>query len=193
MQFTADAWDGIAEGSITVTFRTWAKARVGEGRSYRIPPGVITVDRVSRVRAADISPGAALAAGSDLASLRDRLGVADDEAVWRIDFHFSGPDPRTALRNTVPGSDELTSIVATLDGIDGRSRSGLWTRCVLALIAANPGVRAPDLAPELGLETLEFKRRVRRLKELGLTESLRVGYRLSLRGQAVADHLGMER
>jgi len=32
--------------------------------------------------------------------------------------------------------------------------------------------------------TLPFKRDVRELKELGLTESLDVGYRLSLRGRA---------
>jgi hypothetical protein len=58
---------------------------------------------------------------------------------------------------------------------------------VLDLIARNPGVRAPDLAAGLGLETLPFKRDVRKLKELGLTESLEVGYRLSPRGQAYRD------
>ena len=52
------------------------------------------------------------------------------------------------------------------------------------LIAERPGVRAPDLAASLGRETLPFKRDVRKLKELGLTESLEVGYRLSPRGQA---------
>lgn len=36
----------------------------------------------------------------------------------------------------------------------------------------------------LGQERTPFKRRVRRLKELGLTESLRVGYRLSPRALA---------
>jgi hypothetical protein len=55
---------------------------------------------------------------------------------------------------------------------------------VLDLIEANPGVRAPDLAERLGLETLPFKRDVRKLKELGLTESLEVGYRISPRGRA---------
>jgi hypothetical protein len=35
-----------------------------------------------------------------------------------------------------------------------------------------------------GMETAPFKRNVRKLKELGLTESLEVGYRLSPRGQA---------
>jgi DNA-binding IclR family transcriptional regulator len=55
---------------------------------------------------------------------------------------------------------------------------------VLDLIAEHPGVRAPDLAATLGMETLPFKRDVRKLKELGLTESLEVGYRLSPRGRA---------
>ena len=55
---------------------------------------------------------------------------------------------------------------------------------MLELIAANPDVRAPELAARLGRETLAFKRDVRKLKELGLTESLPVGYRLSPRGRA---------
>jgi hypothetical protein len=45
-------------------------------------------------------------------------------------------------------------------------------------------VRAPDLAAQLGREKRPFKADVRKLKELGLTESLDVGYRLSPRGKA---------
>jgi hypothetical protein len=55
---------------------------------------------------------------------------------------------------------------------------------VLDLIASRPGVRAPDLAASMARETLPFKRDVRKLKELGLTVSLKIGYRLSPRGQA---------
>ena len=55
---------------------------------------------------------------------------------------------------------------------------------VLRLIAERPGVRAPDLAASLGRETLPFKRDVRKLKELGLTVSLEVGYEISPRGRA---------
>jgi hypothetical protein len=55
---------------------------------------------------------------------------------------------------------------------------------VLRLIADRPGTRAADLAAELGREKLPFKAEVRKLKELGLTESLQVGYRLSPRGRA---------
>ena len=52
------------------------------------------------------------------------------------------------------------------------------------LIARTPEVRAGDLAAELGQERLPFKANVRKLKALGLTESLEVGYRLSPRGRA---------
>jgi hypothetical protein len=55
---------------------------------------------------------------------------------------------------------------------------------VLEPIAARPATRAPDLAASLGRETAPFKADVRKLKELGLTESLLVGYRLSPRGRA---------
>ncbi len=55
---------------------------------------------------------------------------------------------------------------------------------MLRLIGDRPGVRAGDLAAELGRERLAFKADVRKLKALGLTESLEVGYRLSPRGRA---------
>jgi hypothetical protein len=64
---------------------------------------------------------------------------------------------------------------------------------VLELIAAQPEVRAVELAAELGQEKLPFKRDVRKLKELGLTESLNPGYRLSPRGRAVLRELTGER
>ncbi len=54
----------------------------------------------------------------------------------------------------------------------------------MALIAERPGVRAPDLAVSLGRETQPFKIDVRKLKELGLTRSLEVGYEISPRGRA---------
>ena len=55
---------------------------------------------------------------------------------------------------------------------------------MLRLIAERPAVRAGDLAESLGRERLAFKADVRKLKALGLTESLGVGYRLSPRGEA---------
>ena len=70
------------------------------------------------------------------------------------------------------------------------SRRGPWTGDVLRVIAARPAVRAAELAADLGLETQVLKRDVRKLKELGLTESLATGYRLSPRGAAFAGRRG---
>ena len=104
----------------------------------------------------------------------------------RIDLHYQGADPRIALRaKSKLSGKELDELLRRLDGMDARSRSGPWTESLLALLQKNPGVRAGDLAPKLGRERLAFKRDVRKLKELGLTESLKVGYRLSPRGEAV--------
>jgi len=56
-------------------------------------------------------------------------------------------------------------------------------------VAEHPARRAPELAALVGRETAAFKLDVRKLKELGLTESLEVGYRLSPRGEALLAHL----
>ena len=119
----------------------------------------------------------ARAAGYDdadhlIASFAERKG-----ALHRVALHLAGPDPRIALRETPPDD----AVFARLE------RMGDWTYEVLAAIAANPGLRAPDLAAVLGRETAPFKRDVRKLKELGLTESLEIGYRISPRGQTVLD------
>jgi DNA-binding MarR family transcriptional regulator len=60
---------------------------------------------------------------------------------------------------------------------------------VLRLIAERPGVVARDLAVALGRDRASFKADVRKLKELGLTESLQVGYRLSPRGRALLERM----
>jgi len=69
-----------------------------------------------------------------------------------------------------------------LSRMDGRAAHGPWTRATLEAIDACPETLAADLARGLGRERDPFKRDVRKLKELGLTESLSVGYRLSPRG-----------
>jgi biotin operon repressor len=57
------------------------------------------------------------------------------------------------------------------------------------MIDACPGVSAAELAGRLGRDRASFKADVRKLKELGLTESLRTGYRLSPRGRIVRERL----
>jgi hypothetical protein len=105
--------------------------------------------------------------------------------LYRVEFRLAGPDPRIALRERAElTEEELTSIASRLARYD---RAAPWTRHTLALIAAQPATRAGDLAEQLGQERLPFKANVRKLKALGLTESLEVGYRLSPRGRAYLD------
>ena len=59
-----------------------------------------------------------------------------------------------------------------------------WTRQALRADRRPPGVVSTELAAAAGQERAYFKLRVRRLKALGLTESLEIGYRLSPRGAA---------
>ena len=74
---------------------------------------------------------------------------------------------------------------AWLDRLDAAARTGRGRGARLTIIGANPGRRAPELAAELGRETPDFKKDVRKLKEKGLTQSLDIGYLLSPRGAAV--------
>jgi DNA-binding IclR family transcriptional regulator len=76
--------------------------------------------------------------------------------------------------------------------MDAASASGPWTLAALHLIEENRGVVARELAEELELPKLDFKARVRKLKALGLTVSLPVGYELSELGQRYLDSLGAD-
>ena len=184
MLFSADAWPGIADGSITTTFRSWKRAQATAGKRYRIGGMLIEATDVRQVPRSEITEDDAHRAGAaDVASLLTRLG--DPDPVWRVDFVFVGDDDRIARRNDI-SSDEIESVVARLARLD---RNGAWTRQTLRLIERYPGIVSTTLARHAGQERPVFKLNVRKLKELGLTESLDVGYRLSPRGEAVLRQL----
>jgi hypothetical protein len=48
-------WSGLADGSVTLTFRTWKKPQVVAGRLYRSPAGMLAVDAVDLVHLDAIS------------------------------------------------------------------------------------------------------------------------------------------
>ncbi|WP_324274765.1 hypothetical protein [Blastococcus brunescens] len=119
-----------------------------------------------------------------LAELQRLVDRRDGAHVYRMTVSLAGADPRVALRaQSELSAEDRRAVDERLDRWDA-ARSAPWTRQVLRLIAEHPGVRAPDLAASLGRETLPFKRDVRKLKELGLTVSLPVGYEISHRGRA---------
>ena len=193
MLFTADAWAGIADGSITVTFRTWSRPQAKVGGRYRVGGSTIEATAVERVEAGSITDADAHAAGApDRAAVLRRLGdPPDDTLVWRVDFRCVGVDDRVERRaRATPSPDELAAIRARLDRLDRGTGGTSWTRTVLRLIERYPGVVSTALARRTGFERAVFKTKVRKLKELGLTESLDVGYRLSPLGEAVLRSLG---
>jgi len=184
----------IKAGEIDLAFRRWDRARVKVGTRMRTAVGVVEVTSVERVPVARLrSEDARRAGAASLTALKQALAHRTDRPVWRVGLRWAGADPREALREQVPDADEIATIRRRLDRLDAASRHGAWTRPSLDIIDRNPGVRAPDLAARLGRETLEWKADVRKLKELGLTESLAIGYRLSPRGEAVLDHGGPPR
>lgn len=187
MRFLKRYWQPIADGQVTMAFRRWKTQQVIAGRRYRTAVGIIEVDEVGVIEAADVNDVEARAAGHpDAASLLADLPEREGLPLYRVRFHLvNEPDPRTLLaENDQLTPEEISQISRRLDRLDRFSSHGPWTRQVLQTIAANPGRRAPDLAKWFGRETQPFKTDVRKLKNLGLTFSLRVGYRLSPRGQA---------
>ena len=187
MLFEQRFWEPIARGEVTVTFRRWKRRQALAGRRYRTAGGIIEVDTVDIVDESTITETDALAGlYPSVAALVADLRGTEGLPLYRIRFHtVDGPDPRALLAESSELTDaEVTALDRRLQRLDGASRHGAWTSETLELIARRPAVRAGDLADELGRERLPFKADVRKLKNLGLTISLDVGYRLSPRGEA---------
>jgi hypothetical protein len=175
---------GIAAGTITAVYRRWPRPRVRAGSTFRTSAGVVRVERVQATTAARLTERDARRAGyPSCAALLAELARHGEGRLYRIALGLAGPDPRVALRTrarfTPAEAAAMTRRLARFDAGRGPDATTLLRR-----IATRPGARAADLAARFGMPTQPFKARVRRLKELGLTESLEVGYRLSPRGRA---------
>lgn len=177
--------EGIQGGRITLAFRRWKRPTVKAGGQLRTRVGVLEILSVREVSSESITEEQAAASGAaSCADLRDQLHSREGQ-VYEIRLRYAGEDPRIALRERSVTLDEWEGLRSRLERMDRRSTDGPWTQRTLELISSHPGVRAVDIAASIGSEKKPFKARVRRLKELGLTESLKIGYRLSPRGESV--------
>jgi len=197
---------GVRDGTIALAFRRWEAPRVKVGGTQLTSAGIVGFDAVEEViDPSDLTGQDAIAAGfPSLDALRGQLwpsvpvqppasrgpraGKGGDH-VYRVRLSWVGEDPRIALRADVPDAAELARIRAAVAKLDAGRHTGPWTRPILQWIRDNPGVISTELASLLGREVPPMKADIRRLKALGLTESLRVGYRLSPRGVAYLDSL----
>lgn len=177
---------GIADGSVTLVFRRWSKQRVQSGQTLHTSAGVVAIQAVAAVDPAEITEEEAARAGAaSAADIRAQLRGTEQDPVFRITVAWHGPDERIALRaEATLSAADIEGLRTRLDRMDARSTHGPWTRATLRVIAEHPGQRAVELAGMLGRERDPFKIDVRKLKNLGLTESLEVGYRISPRGEA---------
>ena len=142
---------------------------------------------VGEVTVSSLSEADAIAAGEpNLASLLQRLKQpALDASVWRVDLRYVGIDDRIERRASDDlTDDDISSLRSRLDRLD-RAGGKPWTIATLQLIEKYPGVVSTELAKHTGQERPDFKINVRKLKEMGLTVSLQVGYQLSPRGLAL--------
>ncbi|SES24465.1 hypothetical protein [Lentzea albida] len=160
-------WERIRSGEVTLQFRRWKRPTVRAGGTLRTSLGVLAIDAVDVV--SRVTRAEAVAAGFPTVAALKSFVDGWEGVLYRIRLRYLGEDPRIELRSS---SD-----------VDGLELSGDAV-ALLRLIAANPAVRAADLAASVGREKLPFKADVRKLKAEGLTESLEVGYRLSPRGEA---------
>ncbi|GGS33772.1 ASCH domain-containing protein [Actinokineospora fastidiosa] len=180
----------IRSGRVTVLFRRWKSPRVVAGRVYRTTVGRLAVDSVDVVRRITVRDARAAGYRTPDDAAADLRGD-ETTPLYRIRVHpVAGPDPRAELAETADlTAEDIAAITARLDRLDSAAAHGPWTRQTLRLIADRPEVRAADLAAAVGRETLPFKTDVRKLKNLGLTLSLEVGYRLSPRGARLLNSL----
>lgn len=177
----------IKRGEIDTQFRRQKKPTVKAGGTLRTPVGMLDILDVERIELDQVTDEDARRSGAkDGRQVIAELTGKDEGDFYRVRLRYAGDDPRVALRTDDDLSDEdVATLTSKLDRLDKSSSFGAWTRATLRLIADRPNVRAPDLAASMGRETLSFKEDVRKLKALGLTESLEVGYRLSPRGRSL--------
>jgi len=181
----------IAAGDISLAFRRWRRPSVTSGGTLRTSCGVLAIDAVEPTRLASLCERDAAQAG--FASLSDLLADVKSQRpgqLYRIQLRLADPDPRIALRQRSRfNSSEMSEIIVRLARLDQLGRHGPWTGTVLRAIDVSPGTKAADLAAATGFAKEWLKMNVRKLKELGLTESLSPGYRLSPRGKVVLKRL----
>lgn len=184
---------GIADGSITKTFRVWSRPQVTAGERYQVGKvGSLLVDTIDQVALSSISESDVAAAGFESREkmtkyLRraSRQPFDDATTVYAVTFHFDGPDDRPGPDTGAPPTEEAAAeLSGKLLKMDERHALGPWTLAVLGIIEKRPGVVSTELASQLGRERQQFKNDVRKLKALGLTISLETGYKLSPKGEA---------
>jgi hypothetical protein len=207
MQFKKDILSQIAAHRVTVAFRRWRKPSVRAGDILTTTAGNLSVAAVERVAISKIPDTDLKRAGYPTrAALLKELAKHPGGDVYRIAFRLkpvetrkaSKPAQKPAANEAAPlmrpietriTKTEIRTALSALRTLDQGGEHGPWTSTTLRLIEKYPARRGPDLAASQRRDPIAFQRDVIRLRQLGLTENLEIGYRLSPRGRAVLAEL----
>jgi hypothetical protein len=182
---------GIKTGEITLAFRKWVKPTVKKNGKLHTPVGLISILDLKKITLEEILPEDARKAGfAKKCDLIKILTKRDNGEIYRIEFKWIGEDPRILLREKIDFTEEeLFKLNQKLKRWDNSGEFRPWTQRVLQIINDFPGKRAQALAEKLDVPKDWLKLNIRKLKGLGLTISLDVGYKISPRGKRVLHSL----
>jgi hypothetical protein len=184
MLLDRDTLEQIVRGEVSLAFRRWRRPTVRSGGTLLTSAGQLELGSVAVVEIEAVTPEEASLAGyPSKEALLIELNRRRDGEVYRIELGALRPDPRVALREAPLDAHQTGDLRRRLNRIDAASSDGPWTLKTLQVIRDHPALRAGDLCRLVGQERDRFKPNVRKLKNLGLTISLEVGYRLSPRGE----------
>lgn len=182
---------GIADGSITRTFRVWSQPQVTVGDEYEVGKvGRLRVDAVHKVPLATITDADIEAAGfasrekmTKYLRRASRQPFDDDTTVYAVTFHYDGAD---SASDSPPVAEQPTEQPEESFSIDEDERHALspWMLAVLSRIAEQPGVADADLTKQLGRGQPALENDLRRLRSLDLVSDEESGYKPSPKGEA---------
>lgn len=191
MLFKGVHLQGIKSGEITLEFRKWQKVSVKTGSLLLTSVGLLEIGKIEAVSENDISDKEAVQAGfTEKKQLLKSFTHNSTGTIFKISVRYHAEDPRIKLREQTGLSEQqFEELKGRLERLDLYSKQGHWTEKILLTIKDNPNLHAIGIAKLTGFEKEWLKLNIRKLKNLGLTISHNVGYRLSPLGEHFIEEL----
>ncbi|WP_143559543.1 hypothetical protein [Sphingobacterium sp. JB170] len=174
-----------------MAFRKWQKVSVKTGSLLHTSVGLLEIGKIEAVSENDISDKEAVQAGfTEKKQLLKSFTHNSTGTIFKISVRYHAEDPRIKLREQTGLSEQqFEELKGRLERLDLYSKQGHWTEKILLTIKDNPNLHAIGIAKLTGFEKEWLKLNIRKLKNLGLTISHNVGYRLSPLGEHFIEEL----
>lgn len=181
----------IKSGDASLVFRKWKRPLVNKGSIIKTSVGQIEILDIMEVKKENITQDEAIqGAYKNLDDLINNLQKIKEGKTYKIELRYHSEDPRIKLREqSIITDEDYELLLKKLQRLDKYSKQGSWTLLFLNAIKNNPELRAEDLANKIGKEKMWLKIHVRKLKNLGLTISHKVGYTISPLGKSMLNRL----